>query len=184
MGTSSLSQMNKNTNIYQFWSFFVPGLHKRQTFLFTFIYLSNSSIHNMFRHSALITWYLILDWQQKWWWITKNCTPNFHFLQQLTGKSESWAKMGLKTSTPQGCPLFLGCRSLSSFILKLHLAEFRNSSIRHIFSQMRRAGPATTLRRGVAELPRCPHMNRGHLEKGHLRPEFAKLRRRSLCRLA
>ena len=118
----------------QFWSFLVPGLHKRQTLLFTFIFLSNSSIHNMFRHSALITWYLILDWQQKWW-ITKNCTPNFHFLQQLTGKSESWAKMGLKTSTPQGCPLFLGCRSLSSFVLKLHLAEFRNSSISHIFSQ-------------------------------------------------
>ena len=40
--------------------YFVPGLLKRQNLKFC-IYFLLSNIHNMFQHSALITWYLIYD---------------------------------------------------------------------------------------------------------------------------
>ena len=42
--------------------YFVPGPLKRQNLKFC-IYFLLSNIHNMFRHSALITWYLIFFWK-------------------------------------------------------------------------------------------------------------------------
>ena len=54
----NIQQYLKNISLY-----FVPGLLKRQNLKFC-IYFLLSNIHNMFRHSALITWYLIYDWQK------------------------------------------------------------------------------------------------------------------------
>ena len=53
--------------VLSFWNislYFVPGLLRRQKLKFVF-YFSLSNIHNMFWQYALVTWYLIYNWQKR-----------------------------------------------------------------------------------------------------------------------
>ena len=76
-------------------SLFLPWPSKKTEpqVLYLFFFLSN--IHNIFRHCARITWYLINDWQKYWQKLAKDyktSTLYFHFPRQLARESESRAQ--------------------------------------------------------------------------------------------
>ena len=89
------SSFSDFTHVYLY---FFPGLLKRQNLKFCiYISLFLSNIHNMFRHCALITWYLTIDWQKYWQKHAKDhktSTLYFHFLRQIARESESRAQRG------------------------------------------------------------------------------------------
>ena len=102
----------KNISLY-----FVPGLLKRQNLKFC-IYFLLSNIHNMFRHSALITWYLIYDWQKN-----HNRSQNKQTQLSLSSKigQRKWEPSpkgdGKKPPPLRGVPFSLTDWSLSSIVL-------------------------------------------------------------------
>ena len=70
-----------------------PSQKTEPQVLYLFFFLSN--IHNIFRHCARITWYLINDWQKYWQTLAKDyktSTLYFHFPRQLARESESRAQ--------------------------------------------------------------------------------------------
>ena len=69
-----------------------------------FVYFLLSNTHYMFQLYALVTWYLINDWQKR------NRSHKLHTPLSLflAISKEKWGPSPkVKTSTPQGCPLFL-----------------------------------------------------------------------------
>ena len=90
--------------------YFFPGLPKRQNLKFCIYFFFLSNIHNMFRHCALITWYLTKNWQKYWQKHAKDhktSTLYFHFLRQLARESESRAQRGSgKNFHPSGVSPF------------------------------------------------------------------------------
>ena len=124
--------------------YFVPGLLKRQNLKFC-IYFLLSNIHNMFRHSALITWYLIYDWQKNHNRSQKKQTQLSLSTFTFQRKWEPSPKGDGKNLHPSGVSPFLWLTDpsppSSSWPL---LAEFKNSSL---------AFPSRASRSGLAGLP-------------------------------
>ena len=96
--------MKKRLSLFLPW----PSQKTEPQVLCLFFFLSN--IHNMFRHCALITWYLTKNWQKYWQKHAKDhktSTLYFHFLRQLARESESRAQRGSgKNLHPSGVSPF------------------------------------------------------------------------------
>ena len=94
-GDISIKSVIENNFLAECLSLFLPWPSQKTEpqVLYLFFFLSN--IHNMFRHCALITWYLINDWQKYWQKLAKDyktSTLYFHFPRQLARESESRAQ--------------------------------------------------------------------------------------------
>ena len=112
--------------VLSFWNislYFVPGLLRRQKLKFVF-YFSLSNIHNMFRQYALVTWYLIYDWQKH----KKHNRSHKELTKLSLSPASSQEKWGPSPKVKKASTLSFGWLCLSSNVLDLRHAESENSS--------------------------------------------------------